>query len=474
MNHVLKQDIQLPRFSGKEWLRLLTLIILPNAIFLLLAWKTNTSRPLLNIDYLLAILLIFNNIKLLKYFGYLFFVCVCAIDILMFTVQIFPFLDIVAILYFIPFITLAPLPYLIGIAIGLIIMLILPFILLKIGKFSTIFYLRLICSVLIVFSLMFHQIRYAEFFGILGRNNYFVANSQIWLYHKLTQDKFVVAGKTKSKLTELPTGQQFASALLQQPNHQKILFIVAESWGALRQPEAFAEMVANISKQTDKLEFWQSGKFAVLTESSTLHGEMRELCQRNIRVGFGLAQVEEAQFADCLPNRMKQQGYQTIAVHGGSGQLYDLYAWYPKAGFQQTVFVENLLGLRRCVPLLGVCDSEISQKVIPEIFKKHQNDKIFFYWLTLTAHQPYAKKDIVNTRFNCVRYGLNETGEICRNFHLNTQLMDNIAELIQRDEMRGTEVIIVGDHAPPLLDGEDFKYQLYGNYVGWLHFKIRD
>ena len=41
--------------------------------------------------------------------------------------------------------------------------------------------------------------------------------------------------------------------------------------------------------------------------------------------------------------------------------------------------------------------------------------------------------------------------------------------------MRGTEVIVVGDHAPPVMDlGESFKYLTNGGEVPWIHFKVKN
>lgn len=45
--------------------------------------------------------------------------------------------------------------------------------------------------------------------------------------------------------------------------------------------------------------------------------------------------------------------------------------------------------------------------------------------------------------------------------------------MIQRPEMKGTEVIIVGDHPPPVGNlNETFRYLKQG-HVAWLHFKIK-
>lgn len=117
-----------------------------------------------------------------------------------------------------------------------------------------------------------------------------------------------------------------------------------------------------------------------------------------------------------------------------------------------------------------MCDSELFGEV-SAFFKKHS--KGLFYWMTLTSHADYPESDIFNHRLKCTEYGLPAETDLCRNFSLHTQFFDQLADLIQRPEMKGTEVIIVGDHPPPVGNlNETFRYLKQG-HVAWLHFKIK-
>ena len=77
-----------------------------------------------------------------------------------------------------------------------------------------------------------------------------------------------------------------------------------------------------------------------------------------------------------------------------------------------------------------------------------------------------------NTRFNCQKMGLFE-GDICNNMSLEAQFFDGLGELIKRPEMKGVEVIVVGDHMPPIMDNVPFHKNLHFNDVAWLHFKVK-
>lgn len=468
----LKKDHKLPQFLPKEWFWYLILLVFPNILFWFAAWYTNTSRPIINMDYLFAILLLCLPIKFLRIVGATLFIFAALVDCLMLIVQIFPFVDIAAIQYFLPFITVAPKPYLIALVFVAIYILILPFAMLNLAQKQNRFYAFCISLVLILIGLVIKDdIKYAQFAGIMARDNYFVIHTQTQLYQDLHQEGFVVESSWTPKLKPILPDQQYASAKLLNPRSDKVLLIISESWGTPRTQQMQDDMYEQIIKRKAQLEFFESSYFDF--EGATVQGEMRELCQLNLR-GFALSRSPDSEFSGCLPNQFKNSGYHTIAMHGTSGKLYDRFSWYGKAGFKETIFGENLIGMHRCAAFSGVCDDELASKVIPEKFRQHQNDKLFFYWLTLTSHQPYEFDDIRGgKRFDCQRYGMKPKGDICHNAQLQTQFLDSIAQLIDKPEMKGTEIIIVGDHMPPILDGEQIHPYLRWNTVNWLHFKIK-
>lgn len=464
-----QKDYKLPPVSAKEIGWLCALIIFPNVLFWLAAWYTNTSRPVINIDYLIAVLFWLLPFRLFRFLGGILLLIAALFDAFMLIVQLFPFMDLAAIQYFLPFISIAPKPFQIAIAIFTVYIITLPFSTAYFIRKQNVFWAFSICSLLILFGLVVKDdIKYGRFDGIMARDNYYLIHTQAQLYHDLTQEGFVVESGWTPKLKPILPDQQFATAKFNQPRSDKMVLIVAESWGMARTEQMQNDILAKILQQKDKLDFIEKGYIDF--EGATVQGELRELCQLNVR-GFALSRSPDSEFAHCLPNQLKQAGYHTIAVHGTSGKLYDRDSWYVKAGFQEMVFGENLLGMRRCAAFSGVCDTEIAREVIPEKFKNKQN--LFLYWLTLTSHQPYEKNDIHNTRFNCNQYGMKSTGDICRNAQLETQFFDDVATWLNKPEMKGVEVVIVGDHMPPILDGETIHPYLRWNTIGWVHFKIK-
>lgn len=471
VNFFLKKDVG--RYDFKELLKILSILILPNIIFLIVAYWTATSRPLINIDYLIATFLLFTPWRFVRFIGLLTLIVALFFDSLMLLVQIFPFMDFAAIRYLSSFIGLAPNLYkfvfLFFLLILVVVVVIIQHLSFKIDqRIQAIF----INSILIIIALFFMQTRimYAEFRAILGRDNYFIAHSQIGLYQEVRKDAFWSDSAVTPKMEPLKNQKNSARYYLSRPNSEKILYIIAESWGSLKNNEVDKQIVQNIMNQKNDLQFIKTGSF--YTMGATVAGELRELCSMELmNNGFAFSSLNSSAFSKCLPNQLSRKNYKTIALHGANGVLYDRKDWYKNAGFQDVLFGENFIGLQRCKAFNGICDENLFN-VVRNKFRENSNGKLFFYWMTLTSHSPYVEKDIYNRRINCEKFAINSNGEMCRNINLHAQFFDGLAKLIQKPEMKGVEVVVVGDHQPPFFT-QDFKY-VNPLTVSYLHLKVKN
>jgi phosphoglycerol transferase MdoB-like AlkP superfamily enzyme len=468
--HSLNKKIE--SLSYREIFNLLFLILMPNVIFLGLACYTSTVRPLINIDYLLALLLMFTPWRVSRFTGSAVLVFAVIFDALMFIVQIFPFMDIASIRYLVSFIPIAPLQYKVLIILFLVLILIILWITVQFTKQKNKIYPCFLLLLLAVSSYILSELRvtYASGGGVLGRGNHYVAHSQVSLYKELTQSTLLSLANMTPELAPLDTYQQSVSDQLVQPHSDKILYILAESWGVLRNTDAQRSIVEKIIEQKDNFEFMNYG--SIEASGATVAGELRELCQLQlVNNGFALKRIEKEQFKHCIPEQLRQKEYRTVALHGASGLLYDRLDWYPNAGFTQTLFGENFMGLTRCDAFKGVCDRSLIKEV-SDYFFKYKDQKIFFYWMSLTSHQPFAVSDIYNKRFDCKYYGIKENGDTCRNTRLESQFMDELAEIVKEPHMKGVEIVVVGDHRPPVWS-EEGNLNFFFNKVSYLHFKIK-
>ena len=482
---LLTTNYKLPPFKQyrKAMIISLLFVLLPNVFFWFIAWYKGLARPLINLDYLLPLVLLVAPIsyKIGKIIGGFLLLIAILADFVMFAMQIFPFLDIAAIRSLLPFLFTASSRVIILVCTAVLYAFIFPFILSKISK-NTSFYWVLGWSILI--ALLGWSIYYEKFARPeetktmrFARNNYFIAHSQVDAYlAEMGSDFFQQIKNVPPKLTpikgEMASNREFgnnASHRFKQPYSDKMMLIVAESWGAAREDNVQKSILQNIYNQQDNLEFIETGFFDFA--GSTVQGEMRELCKYAVDNGYAFSKLPASTFAHCLPNVLKKQGYATFALHGANGQLYERTSWYPMVGFQKIMFNEDFPALPHCDAFHGVCDSALFDVVAAQ-FKRTADQKSFVYWMTLTSHVPYVRKDLYITRFDCQKLGLFE-GDICNNMSLEAQFFDGLGELIKRPEMQGVEVIVVGDHMPPIMDNVPFHKNLHFNDVAWLHFKVK-
>lgn len=448
---------------------LLLWLVLPNVFFLSLAWLNNLSRPLLNTDYLFGLLLLLLPYTTTRTIAIISLLLAALLDAWMLGIQVFPFLDVSAMVYLAPFIATAPTRYVV--LIGLLALFMLTWLLFcwKTSHRLPQFYGVASIMMLLLAAYLLGDVRYNRYGnGLLGRNNYYLAHSVGELMSNTQDSPFQQWMSREPQLQPLLPQQQSAQSQLQRPHQGNILYIVAESLGMPRTPQMQALMLQNLPQA--QFEFFKTGQFDF--NGSTVQAELRELCQLNATNGYAFRHLTTNPFLDCLPNQLKQQGYRTVALHGATSILYDRHNWYTKAGFQSLLFNEHLLKLPRCSPFKGACDSALTQVVIDE-FGKPSQQPLFMYWLTLTSHSPFDKDDIHNPRFDCAQFNMRADGDICRSFQLQTQFFDDLGKMLQHPNMQGTEVVIVGDHMPPLMGNEPIHPFLKWQSVIWLHFKVK-
>lgn len=446
------------------------LLLVPNLALLLLAAKTGTARPLLNMDYAVAAFLFCLPFKWGRILAVAAFAWALLFDVLMMLMQIFPFMDLEGALYLFPFIVNAPLTYQLLCIVLFIYLVGMPWLLHRLAGGTNCQHLLACLLPLTVISYFTGHLQYAERnlqANIFGANNFYYSKSQYLLYRANQNIPFLASGRKEPIFLPL-NGQATAIEQLQQPASDKILLIINESWGMPNNQALHNAVLENILQQQEHFSFLRQGSFPFA--GATVEAELRELCAYRGAQGFFFRRAPAQAFAQCLPNRLHRQGYETYAMHGASGQLYDRFSWYPQAGFQKVMMAENFIGKQTCTPFRGVCDHELFAEVSHAMTGKH---KVFYYWLTLTTHADYALKDLHRPRLNCETYGLPEDTDLCRNIRLQGQFFDGLAEWSKQPEMQGVEVLVVGDHPPPVTNlGETFKY-LQQDQVAWLHFKIK-
>lgn len=245
----------------------------------------------------------------------------------------------------------------------------------------------------------------------------------------------------------------------------RLLLLVVESWGTPLNEEIERALLTPL-RQIPATAF-ETGH--IKFNGFTIDGELRELC-RLTTLNYNLRDVETG-FESCLPMRLQAAGYKTAVMHGATSMMYDRRHWYPRAGFDEMIFFEDRVWPRRCYSFPGACDLDM----LPELDSFFgQPGKRFMYWLTLNTHAPYDLRDLRADHFNCVAYGIGEDTESCRLLKLQADFFAGLAQQLRSDAMKGVDVIIVGDHAPKMMNSEEKAVNFALDSVSWIRIRTQE
>ena len=229
-------------------------------------------------------------------------------------------------------------------------------------------------------------------------------------------------------------------------NGRNVVMVIVESLGNLNDKKARARIVAPIydPRITAKYDI-SYGR--IVYYGSTTSAEMRELC--DTRAPY--AELTRNYGNSCLPERLQMRGYATTAVHGFYSGLFERNLWYPRIGFEHMNFGEALMPSlpRRCGNAFrGVCDADLPPLIEQVAAKTKRPD--FIYWLTLNTHIPVVPGDAL-THFNCEKedHGFG-VAQVCRMAELWHDVFSSVAQMALDPAIGAAEILVVGDHAPPL------------------------
>lgn len=437
-------------------------LLLPNLILYGAALQLGLTRPFFNIDYAFWSLLYLITPL---YLSIPIFSLIFAIDVLSILSQLFPVFRLADALYLLSFINIAPTLYKFAMLMLCICLIAICWFYISNKKYAdrTIW---LGCINLLVFAYLIQVFVFPE-----------KENERIWrmktpdiidsqLVYNLdtrgdgfVQDFFSEPLPFEPTLSERVTSHQLQPLI---PQSNKLLLIIAESWGHSPK-EITDDLLAPILNRTTSQKTHQ-GDATFL--GATVAAEMKELCGLRPK-HFNIKSLETG-FENCLANQLKPHGYATMAMHGAAGTMYDRAFWYPKAGFDKTIFLESKFRDQRCYSFPGACDSDLFNEV-KDFFGS--NRRGFMYWLTLNTHSPFDPRDIHSNLFDCPKFGINTDSPTCYYFQLHAQFFHQLALLLDSPEMQGVNVLVVGDHMPAILNQTHRETLFEYGHVSWIRIK---
>lgn len=258
-------------------------------------------------------------------------------------------------------------------------------------------------------------------------------------------------------------------AFMAQAGARNVLIVMVEGLGAFADP-ALRDIVWEPLLEADVATRYDVDGGSTIYFGSTTSGEARELC--HLKADY--RDFRDRDSSDCLPARALEAGFRTAAFHAFTGTFFERFDWYPKIGFQDLNFLENKVGLaddRRwphCgIAFRGYCDTDVAG-VVRDYLVHGAGERKFAYWLTLNSHKPVRPGE-VPARLSCDEDGgAFKDVELCRMAEQWLQISHLVRDIALEPELAETDIVLVGDHHPPLFTRSARKLFEPGK-VAWLH-----
>lgn len=449
------------------------IVFIPNILLIITTQYLNVSRTFINVDYFIPILLLAFRKKITTILGIILFSLFYLIDLAVIANRFTPDLSISDLIYLAGFLFQGPVAYKYLVCLGIILLIFELILICKLVKLSSLKNYFQVIIYILSFKLFLLLLYFVLNNFIIHNNEYtyqFSAERNIsspFIYY-LNHNVFSKAKKLTPIASFVATDPWHNSLNQNEPLNDKLLLVIAESWGLPKDSLVQQEILENLLEQSSQYDYFEQGNFKTIGVTAT--GEIRELCKLHLHSLRFLASTITG-FENCLPNQLKKQDYNIVYLHGNKSILYDRMHWYPLAGLDKIYFGEDI-GL----PFNNRAETApLDTDLLPFVAKQFkENDKLFLYWMTFTSHIPYYKADIKNKRLSCDKHNIQSDTEACRNLMMHAQFFDNLAKLIQQPAMKGVEVIVVGDHTPPFIYPAESQNYFVKDYVPWLHFKINN
>jgi phosphoglycerol transferase MdoB-like AlkP superfamily enzyme len=182
---------------------------------------------------------------------------------------------------------------------------------------------------------------------------------------------------------------------------------------------------------------------------ATTNAEFRELSGLNMNFHDAL----NGSIPMSLPKYLRERGFNTLAIHGYTKNIFGRDIWYPAIGFDRMIFLEDLINkpnYHRCGSILrGSCDHELALLVREELLTAASEERLFIYWLTLNAHLPIVNYRVDQLALDCDQLIQKPNGnDLCGLLKILLLTQLKIADIARAPNLEPTRFIIVGDHPP--------------------------
>ncbi len=229
-----------------------------------------------------------------------------------------------------------------------------------------------------------------------------------------------------------------------------VVLVVVESWGLFSDAGMANKLAAPYDDPQLRSAYDVSSGTAPF-DGLTVPGEGRELCHSHL--GFGILRAANAERDSCLPREFSALGYESSAIHGYAGKVFQREKWYRQLGFSRMWFRSELYqeNLPECPGVYpGACDWAIAPWIGKRLLSETSGKPQFVYWVTLNSHIPVPEHpELPADRLCSSAPELQNSKALCSWFRIVHAVHASVVHLAIQQASQPTIFVVVGDHSPP-------------------------
>lgn len=282
-----------------------------------------------------------------------------------------------------------------------------------------------------------------------------VTGSGSWLLTSAAREELRFRSHRRRELSREPATSATAAlfALMDSTKDQLpysgVVLVLVESWGSFIDTNSTRRVIEPLLSPRVRARYVVRQGVTPF-HGATSNGEFRELCG----IDASYMDAPDKPMGRCLPERLRSEGFRTIAIHGFDPEFYRREQWYPVIGFDELLFKNAMRRISKdhlCGSLFsGVCDRDALTEVESQLRGGSAGERRFVYWVTLTTHFPLDERTTDPRELDCTSDSAAAHDDlICALMRLWHENMSRIARIADDDHLSSTRFIIVGDHSPP-------------------------
>lgn len=456
-------------FPLRFWIFLALYILLNNGLYWIINTAVHSDRYDIILEYIWILPLLLLRKKWSLILFSLAYISIYIFDLLWFIKQFYHYDNFVEFIELLKFIPSAPKLYWLFIA-GFTFYLVLSlYLILKfINRFTSVKMIIPLALLYLIFSVFYYDYRGVDYSSRYMTTGWWGSYYEYVHNLKVNLEGIFWNGSLNPDFYDWPDSGVLQKQINMEKPPKKLLFILNESWGIFTPDNGSinSSVYAALANLTN-VKLVAQGENPAL--ESTIEGEIRELCDLKAKSGnFAFGPFDK--FKQCVSVRLQEQGYQVQSFHASDSKMYNRKIWYPHIGFQNAHFFPHFSNIKQCHSFHGACDYNVVHDV--SAANKAAKGKSFIYWLTLNTHHPYSELDMLDKNtYDCKQPLFKGRQEACRNLNLQNQFFQILANEIKDGGFKDTEIIVVGDHPPPLILDE-YKDSFKSYTVPFIHVRV--